>query len=215
MEEWDRTWAVQGVSPAANPIICVREYPALTRLTSLALIAATGLALVQGCGRSPVIAPESSDPAETQTLVRTQTLPGTGLKMTAPEGWGFVPDPEFVQAECRPEGATGDLPVILAQSDTIKTDLSLPSIVSGFTRQIPKGIENPEITRDESLRTHLADTEAYQVGFKGKLENESVQGLQVMLKKGRRLVVLTLLAKQQGYQANSKLFEQLLQKTSW
>jgi len=53
------------------------------------------------------------------------------------------------------------------------------------------------------------------VGFKGRLEGENVQGLQVMLKKNRRLVVLTLLAKQEDFQALSKLFEQFLQKTSW
>lgn len=124
----------------------------------------------------------------------------SGLKFDAPEGWGFVAKPGYALAECRPKQAESDLPVILVQASPAAAELSMEAIVSGYSRQIARGIETPKIILDQSVTTAFEDAQAYQIAYTGTLAGSAVTGSPVLIRKGGWLVVVTLLCAQNDYE---------------
>lgn len=180
--------------------------------------------VVSGCSRpqepgtqAPTVesTPDTEPAAAERELTSTITLSGPGLRLDAPEGWGFVRDPEYVDAECVPEDADGDLPVILVQTQSVRTDLSMEAIVSGFSRQLPKGIEDLEIVKDEAVQVKGPDVEAYEVGYNGSVEGEQVRGSQVLMKKQNWLVVATLMSAPDEHEQTGAVFQSFIQAIRW
>jgi hypothetical protein len=167
-----------------------------------------------GCVRRSVqtpIAPPSLVPPEPE--VRQVYLPsfshsGSGLTFDAPEGWGFVQKPGYALAECRPRQAESDLPVILVQASPASEDLSMEAIVSGYSKQIAKGIENPKIILDHAVKTGFEGAQAYQIACTGQLAGTSVTSSPVLIRRGGWLVVATLICPQTDYAALKPLFAQ-------
>ncbi len=142
-------------------------------------------------------------------------LRGAGLRLKAPDGWTFVEHPEHVQAQCRPRGSEDDLPVILVQADSVKTDLTLRAIVSGFSRQIPRALEEPVLTRDEEVPVALEGVESYEISCTGRLKDRPVTMVQRMLRKRGWLVVITFMAPSPDYAAHEPAFRRLLDTLEW
>ncbi|MEJ5298090.1 MAG: hypothetical protein WHZ52_08655 [Armatimonadota bacterium] len=178
------------------------------------------LLLLAGCGMRPssreeVIPPAPPPAASAEQGLAEITVRGAGLRLKAPDGWAFAEQPEYVQAQCHPRGSEADLPVILVQSDSVKTDLTLRAIVSGFTRQIPRALENPVVTRDEEVPIGLQGVESYEVACRGRLEGHAVVMTQRILRKGGWLVVITFMAPASELQRYEPAFRQLLATLAW
>lgn len=165
-----------------------------------------------GCARRSVqtpVAPPSLVPPEPE--VRQVYSPsfshsGSGLAFEAPQGWGFVQKPGYALAECRPRQAESDLPVILVQASPASEDLSMEAIVSGYSKQIAKGIENPKIILDQAVKTGFEGAQAYQIACTGQLAGTPVTSSPVLIRRGGWLVVVTLICPQPDYAALKPLF---------
>ncbi len=178
------------------------------------------LLLLAGCGVRPSsrkeVIPSALPPAASAERVLAEiAIRGAGLRLKAPAGWAFAEQPEYVQAQCRPLGSEADFPVILVQSDSVKTDLTLRAIVSGFTRQIPRALENPVVTRDEEVPIGLQGVESYEVACRGRLEGQAVVMTQRILRKGGWLVVITFIVPASDQQRYEPAFRQILASLAW
>ncbi len=169
---------------------------------------------VGGCTRRPVQAPAVPPPPvppepEVRQVYSSRFIhSGSGLIFEAPEGWGFIEKPVYALAECRPRQAESDLPVILVQASPASEKLSMEAIVSGYSKQIAKGIENPKIILDQAVKTGFEGAQAYQIACTGQLTGTSVTSSPVLIRKGGWLVVATLICPQPDYAALKALFAQ-------
>jgi len=187
------------------------------RLRTLVLVV-VAMALVPGCARQPAPpagAERGAGLAVAQRTVKTFRLPDSGLRMSAPQGWSFAAKPQYVGAECRPDGAKGDLPVILVQESSMATQLSLQAIVSGFSKQIAKGVQEPKVTKDQGVKLPLAGSEAYEVAYTGKLSGVPIQGSQTLIRKGRWFFVVTAMTKAGDFQKCRPVLDGFLKSLSF
>ena len=84
----------------------------------------------------------------------------------------------------------------------------MEAIVSGYSKQIAKGIENPKIILDHAVKTGFEGTQAYQIACTGQLAGTSVTSSPVLIRRGGWLVVATLICPQTDYAALKPLFAQ-------
>jgi len=165
--------------------------------------------------RRPVVPPPRRPAVQEDPGLSEVTVAGTGLRMKAPTGWSFVRNPGPVQARCRPRNARGDLPVILVQAGRVQPGLSLRAIVSGFTRQIPRALEDPVLFRDEEVPVELEQVGSYEVACRGRLDGRPVTMVQRILHRGGWVVVVTFISSPAGLKKHEPAFRQLLESLQW
>ncbi|MCC6484261.1 MAG: hypothetical protein IT209_05380 [Armatimonadetes bacterium] len=171
---------------------------------------------LSGCARQASV--RSAAPPAHQSRSNPETHlsadyvhPPSGLRLKAPQGWGFVDKPEvdYVQAQCQPTKATGDLPVMLLQASKISTDLSMEALVAGYSKQMARGVDSPDIEKDEQIKGGTGGAEGYEIVFTGKLKHKAVKGRQVILRRDGWFYVITQMAPQADYPRYSAAFETL------
>lgn len=178
--------------------------------------ACAAVAVLHGCaphqgpqGRRPSTAGKPSG----QVRIRLSPVfvhAPSGLKLQAPKGWGFLPKAQvaYVSAQCRPQNARGELPVMLAQAAKVSTDLTMEALVAGYSKQIARAVSSPNIVKDEQIKGGLGGAEAYEIIFTGRLKREAVEGRQVLLRKDGWFYVITQMAGQADFQARKAAFEE-------
>lgn len=189
--------------PAA---LSLRSHPQRLRCLPLRTLLplVTACLLAGGCSQPSRVKP-GAGPAQTvrphaqNKLLADYVLRPGGLKMQAPAGWGFVPSPRLVQAQCRPEKSNSDLPVILVQQARVSRQLSMESIVTGYSRQITRGTSKPKVIKDQTITVPISGAEAYEVAYTGLLAHQPVVGSQVLVRKGDWLYVLVFLSRRGQY----------------
>lgn len=180
-----------------------------TAILLLAVLCLSGCSQKQNSTSATSSPQQSTKPSKNVKLLPSFKDADSGLTADAPDGWGFLPKDqvEYVNAQCLPQDSKGDLPVILIQMDDIQTDLTFDQIVSNYSKQIAKGIDNPKITKDESIKDGINGAEAYEVVVNGKLKGQPVTSTQTLLKKDKFFIVVTQMCRQINYEKLQPVFE--------
>ncbi len=157
----------------------------------------------QGCSGARMV-PDNKPgvsvvPPLPEKAVTEYTHASSGIRMKAPDGWTFVDKPQYVEAECRPVRTKEDLPVILVQTASFSTQLSMKAIVSGFALKIARGVDSPKLSKDQVIPIKIEDAEAYEISYTGKLAGQAIQGSQVLIRRGRWFFVITRMCKEKDY----------------